>query len=55
MAKRRPATRHGSVAATSTPNLPSLLTPQFTAKHIGPALLHYSNAVNGYSKAAARP
>ncbi len=50
MPKRRSASRGGSAATAPVPDLASLLTPQFTGKHVGPALSHYSNAVNDYSK-----
>ena len=50
MAKPRSAARRGSVAAAPALNLANFLTPQFAAKHIGPAITHYLNAVNDYSK-----
>lgn len=50
MAKRRRATRRGSAATAPAPDLGSLLTPQFTSKHIHSALTHYSNAVDDYSR-----
>jgi hypothetical protein len=49
MAKRRAAPRHKRSAASPT-DLASLLATQFVARHIGPALTHYANAVEDYSK-----
>ncbi len=49
MAKRRSAARH-KPSTTSPTNLASLLATQFVAKHTGPTLTHYANAVEDYSK-----
>lgn len=47
MAKRKLRPIKGSANA---PDAASLLAPQFIAKHINAALLHFNNAVNDYSK-----
>jgi hypothetical protein len=48
MAKRRTVRRTKPEAAAES--LAGLLAPQFVAKHIDPALLHFNNAINDYSK-----
>lgn len=50
MAKRRRKAPHTSSSAGPPADLASLLTTQFVAKHIGPALVHYTNAVNDFGQ-----
>src|SRR5665213_1526777 len=42
---------NSKASAGSPGDLASLLVPQFAAKHIKPAVAHYENAVEDYSKA----
>jgi hypothetical protein len=50
MAKRRSRAHGGAATPPPAPSLESLLAPHFAAKHVVPALRHYSNAVNDYSR-----
>src|SRR5665213_1760570 len=50
MAKRKAARRRERKTSAAPTDLTSLLSPQFVAKHIDPAVLHFNNAVNDYSK-----
>ena len=50
MARRKRGAPHASSAAARPADLTSLLTVQFVAKHVGPALTHYNNAVNDFGQ-----
>ena len=50
MAKRKRAGASGTAAKRGPADLASLLAPAFVAKHIGPALTHYTKAVEDFSQ-----
>ena len=50
MAKRKRAKSAGAAVKSMPNDLASLLTPPFVTKHIGPALTHYTKAVEDFAQ-----